>query len=127
MIEQIPQIEYLGYLTDPTPFYERCDAMIFPTHFASETSSLVVIEALATRTHPIVRRHNRLMDIFGAAPVSWFDDADDLDQQIESALTRPEAETEAQYDRARSWVQDYFPTEQEWVAAVEAIVEQTAK
>lgn len=123
-IDAIPQIEYLGYLTDPTPFYNRCDAMIFPTRFASETSSLVVIEALATRTHPIVRRHNRLTDIFGAAPVSWFDDAADLDQQIEAALARPEAELEAQHDQARPWVQSYFPTEAQWVTSVEAIVKE---
>lgn len=125
-IEASPNVAYLGYLSDPSPFYESCDFMIFPTNFASETSSLVVIEALATRTHPIVRRHNRLTDIFGSGQVSWFDDPDALMQQVEAAIAMPAGTLEAWYDLGQSWITETFPTEVQWVASVEAIVRQAA-
>ncbi|MEM6382824.1 MAG: glycosyltransferase [Pseudomonadota bacterium] len=125
-INTMPSIRYLGYLSDPTPFYDACDFMIFPTNFASETSSLVVIEALATCTHPIVRRHNRLVDIFGAAPVSWFDDASGLHAVIDRVLDWGPDHLRALNDRGAPWVQSYFPTEDSWVSQVDQIVTQAA-
>lgn len=120
-------IRYLGYLSDPTPFYDSCDFMIFPTNFASETSSLVVIEALATRTRPIVRRHNRLCDIFGDAPVEWFTDNDELFESVERSLALPVGEMTEALDRGQAWVRATFPSETEWVDRVEAIVAKAAK
>jgi glycosyltransferase involved in cell wall biosynthesis len=121
-IASMPQIAYMGYLSDPTPFYARCDAMIFPTSFASETSSLVIIEALALCTHPIVRRHNRLTDIFGAAPISWFDDRNGLAAQVENVLVRSAEAMLADQARGQAWIKGYFPTEAEWADQVELVV-----
>lgn len=126
-LKQMDMVRYLGYLSDPTPFYDVCDFMIFPTNFASETSSLVVIEALATRTRPIVRRHNRLVDIFGDAPIDWFDGSKGLEQAIKAALVMPKPAFETSCDAGQKWVQDYFPTEDQWVVQVEAVVEGATK
>ena len=124
-IEGMEEVEYLGYLSNPIGFYQRCDFMIFPTNYASETSSLVVIEGLATRTHPIVRRHNRLVDIFGDAPISWFDDREELLAQCEAALAMPQAELDAACDEAAPWVLANFPSQAQWVEQTEAIIRQT--
>ncbi|QZH74931.1 MAG: glycosyltransferase family 4 protein [Erythrobacter sp.] len=122
-IGTMPQVEYLGYLSNPIGFYERCDFMIFPTNFASETSSLVVIEALATRTHPIVRRHNRLVDIFGQAPISWFDSREELLEQCQRMLAMPTEEFDRACDEAVPWVLNYFPSQAQWTDRVQAVVE----
>ena len=126
-IEAMPEVEYLGYLLDPTVFYERCDFMVFPTNFASETSSLVVIEALATRTHPIVRRHNQLTRVFKDAPISWFDDQDGLMQQVEAALAISQEDLDEMLLAAIPWVRSTFPSEAQWVEKVEIYVSDAAR
>lgn len=115
-------IEYLGYLKDPTDFYTRADFMVFPTSFASETSSLVVIEALATKTTPLVRKHNQLVNVFKGAPIGWFDDLDSLRVLMETMLATSSDVLAKNRESAVPWVLDRFPTEKRWVEAVDQIV-----
>ena len=84
-----------------------------------------MIEGLATHTHPIVRRHNRLVDIFGDAPISWFDDREELLAQCEAALAMPQAELDAACNEAAPWVLANFPSQAQWVEQTEAIIRQT--
>ncbi len=125
-IQASPDIDYLGYLDNPIQFYDRVDYFIFPTSFASETSSLVVIEALATRTLPLVRRHNRLTEVFGGAPIRWFENGDDLKSLMSAILEGTPDADEADRDTGKEWVFGHFPSQQAWIGKIEATIRDLA-
>lgn len=115
-------VEYLGYLPSPKAFYDRCDVMIFPTQYASEAASLIIIEALATRTLPIVRRHNRLCEVYAGAPIMWFQTPAELHQAIQAQLAEDKTIRSRLYDEGAAWAARCAPSQAQWAAQVDAII-----
>lgn len=112
-------IEWMGYLTDPSAFYKQVDFVIFPTSYVSEALPGVVLEALSFGCIPIVKRSNLLPKIFADAPVIWFDDLAGLISAADSVVAQPLERTAELKDAGQRWVNQAFPSESEWVECLE--------
>lgn len=113
------RIKYLGYLTDPTSFYAACDVVVFPTHYVSEAVPGVVLEALAFGCAVVLRRTNALPLVFQEAPILWFDDDEELIDVMRQLSRGDIADMRNQRGQRRAWVCNAFPSETDWVAAIE--------
>jgi glycosyltransferase involved in cell wall biosynthesis len=118
-ITQHETITYLGYLNDPTLFYETTDFFVFPTSYVSEALPGVLLEALAFGCLSIVKRTNSLPQIFAQTPTHWFDTPEELIQSASHLLKSSPAKIADQQAAGTQWVNHNFPTENAWTRAVE--------
>lgn len=119
MLNERPEIEHAGYLVDPTPFYLATDILVFPTEYASEALPGVLLEALAFGCLPVVRRTNRLTEIFADSPARWFSSQQELVDTLRSLIATHAGEILKTRGACSEWVRDHFPAEAEWAERLE--------
>ncbi|MBL3587678.1 glycosyltransferase family 4 protein [Rhodovulum sulfidophilum] len=112
-------IEYLGYLGDPSGFYQQVDFVVFPTSYVSEALPGVVLEALSFGCVPIVKRSNLLPAVFAGAPIRWFNDRESLLSSAVSLLAQPLEHTAELKTAGQRWVRAEFPSEADWLERLE--------
>lgn len=119
-IKAASQVEFLGFLDNPTGFYDDIDYLIFPTNYVSEAVPGVVVEALSRKVIPIVRSSEKMQNVFSNSPIMWFNDVEDILSKMPAILKQNISKVKC--EAASDWVVKNLPDQKLWVKSVEKVL-----
>ena len=119
-IKAASQVEFLGFLDNPTGFYDDIDYLIFPTNYVSEAVPGVVVEALSRKVIPIVRSSEKMQNVFSNSPIMWFKDVEDILSKMPAILEQNISKVKC--EAASDWVVKNLPDQKLWVKSVEKVL-----